>query len=65
MWESLDDISSNDARRKFVERLETAAPVFGPFMIAHQKEREEKEEQRLIKKKLSYLDSNAVVLNNY
>ena len=48
VWESLDDISSNDARRKFIQRLETAAPVFGPFMIAHQKEREEQEEIRFV-----------------
>nr|XP_002130733.2 Golgi resident protein GCP60 [Ciona intestinalis] len=46
VWESLGDISSNDARRAFIEKLESCVPVFGPFMVAHQKEKEEQELKR-------------------
>nr|CAB3219678.1 Golgi resident protein GCP60 [Phallusia mammillata] len=46
-WGLLGDMSSNDARRKFIETIDHKVPVFGPFMIAHQKEKEEKERQRI------------------
>jgi len=46
VWNSLADMSSNDARRKFIEMLDQKVPVFGPYMIAHQKEKEEKERKR-------------------
>ena len=49
MWGSLGEISSNDARRKFIEKLEQTVPVFAPFMIAHQKEKEEMEKKRLVR----------------
>uniref|UniRef100_H2ZCX0 ACB domain-containing protein n=1 Tax=Ciona savignyi TaxID=51511 RepID=H2ZCX0_CIOSA len=46
VWSSLGDMSSNDARRRFIEKLESCVPVFGPFMVAHQKEKEERERKR-------------------
>ncbi|XP_076816028.1 Golgi resident protein GCP60-like [Clavelina lepadiformis] len=46
VWSSLADISSNDARRKFIHKLTQTIPVFAPFMVAHQKEKEEQERQR-------------------
>ncbi|XP_039267273.1 Golgi resident protein GCP60-like [Styela clava] len=47
VWESLEDISSNDARRNFIKHLQDLAPVFVPFMTAHQKQKEEEERKRL------------------
>ena len=43
MWNSFADMSSNDARRKFIETLDKSVSVFAPFMAAHQKEKEEHE----------------------
>lgn len=46
IWGTFGDLSSNDARRKFIEKLEKSVPVFAPFMIAHQKEKEENERKK-------------------
>lgn len=42
-WAELGNITSDQAKEKFIKFLEESCPLFKPFIEAHQKEKEERQ----------------------
>ncbi|OTF78393.1 hypothetical protein BLA29_006892 [Euroglyphus maynei] len=60
-WISLNTISANEARQKFVQHLDNICPVFRSYLIAvrcdiEEKERKRKESEEMKRKKLEELE---------